>query len=88
MSHTPSDPHFVTDVDINILGHRPHKTAMLIVQAMTATAVFRVWPTLLFIGGWSTAIVLINMKTAAEMTVPATMLTVLGVLLGLTLSYR
>jgi hypothetical protein len=61
---------------------------MLIVQAMTATAVFRIWPTLLFMGAWSTAVVLINRMTAAELTVPSTMLTVLGVLLGLTLSYR
>jgi len=89
MSHTPSsDPHFVHQPDLDILAHRPHKSALLLVQALTATAVFRVWPTLLFMGGWSTAVVLINKKTAAELTVPATMLTVLGVLLGLTLSYR
>jgi predicted membrane chloride channel (bestrophin family) len=89
MSHTPVDSHFIAGtVDIDLLGHRPHKTAMLVVQAMTATAFFRVWPTLLFMGGWSTAIILINKKTAAELTVPSTMLTVLGVVLGLTLSYR
>ncbi|WWD19825.1 hypothetical protein CI109_104291 [Kwoniella shandongensis] len=88
MSHTPIDSHFVQHPDLDILGHRPHKLAKLFLQAITATAVFRIWPTLLFMGGWSAMIVLVNMKTKAEMTVPTTMLTVLGVVLGLTLSYR
>lgn len=88
MSHTPVDSHFIGDPKIELLGHRPHKTAKIVFQAITATAIFRLWPTLLFFGGWSTAIVLINKKTSAELTVPSTMLTVLGVLLGLTLSYR
>ncbi|KAK8853395.1 hypothetical protein IAR55_004101 [Kwoniella newhampshirensis] len=90
MSHTPlpQDSHFVQHPDLDILNHRPHKFIKLLFQAITATALFRVWPTLLFFGGWSAMIVLVNMKTEAEMTVPATMLTVLGVLLGLTLSYR
>jgi len=89
MSHTPVDSHFVPGtVDLDLLGHRPQKSAKLLVQAMTATAFFRIWFCLLFIGGWSAGIVLINKQTEAELTVPATMLTVLGVLLGLTLSYR
>ena len=89
MSHTPVDSHFIAGtVDLDLLGHRPHKSALLLCQALTATAFFRVWRTLLFMGGWSAAIVLINKNTSAELTVPATMLTVLGVVLGLTLSYR
>ncbi|WVF67305.1 hypothetical protein IAT40_002056 [Kwoniella sp. CBS 6097] len=88
MSHTPVDSHFVSNPDLDLLGHRPHKSAMLLFQALTATAVFRVWPSLVFVGGWSAMIVLINRETEAEMTVPSTLLTALGVLLGLTLSYR
>ncbi|WWC95164.1 hypothetical protein V866_002018 [Kwoniella sp. B9012] len=88
MSHTPIDDHFISNPDLDLLGHRPHKSAILLFQALTATAVFRVWPSLLFIGGWSAAIVVINQQTNAEMTVPSTLLTALGVLLGLTLSYR
>ncbi|WWC64809.1 uncharacterized protein I303_107423 [Kwoniella dejecticola CBS 10117] len=88
MSHTPLDDHFISQPDLDLLGHRPHKSAILLFQALTATAVFRIWPSLLFMGGWSAAIVLINQKTEAEMTVPSTLLTALGVLLGLTLSYR
>ncbi|WWC72218.1 uncharacterized protein I206_106180 [Kwoniella pini CBS 10737] len=88
MSHTPLDDHFISQPDLDLLSHRPHKSAILLFQALTATAVFRIWPSLLFIGGWTTAIVLINEKTKAEMTVPSTLLTALGVLLGLTLSYR
>ncbi|WVQ94903.1 hypothetical protein IAU59_001989 [Kwoniella sp. CBS 9459] len=88
MSHTPVDSHFVSNPDLDLLSHRPHKSAMLLFQALTATAVFRVWPSLVFVGGWSAMIVLINRETEAEMTVPSTLLTALGVLLGLTLSYR
>ncbi|WVW86382.1 hypothetical protein I302_108428 [Kwoniella bestiolae CBS 10118] len=88
MSHTPVDDHFISNPDLDLLSHRPHKSAMLLFQALQATAVFRVWPSLLFIGGWTAAIVAINEQTKAEMTVPSTLLTALGVLLGLTLSYR
>ncbi|WWC91921.1 uncharacterized protein L201_006873 [Kwoniella dendrophila CBS 6074] len=88
MSHTPVDDHFISNPDLDLLGHRPHKSAILLFQALTATAVLRIWPSLVFMGGWSTMIVVINAKTEAEMTVPSTLLTALGVLLGLTLSYR
>jgi hypothetical protein len=78
MSHTPSDDHFVHNPDLDLLAHRPHKSLLLLFNAVTATAVFRIWPTLLFMGGWSAGIVLINVKTEAELKVPNTMLTVLG----------
>ncbi|RSH91483.1 hypothetical protein EHS25_009782 [Saitozyma podzolica] len=88
MSYTPSDPHFIQNPDLDILSHRPHKSLKLLFQAFLATAVFRIWPTLLFMGGWSAGVVLVNLKTPVTLAVPNTMLTVLGVLLGLTLSYR
>lgn len=72
----------------NILQHRPHKTARHFFNAILATALFRIWPTLLFFAGWSTMIVLINLKTTAVLAFPNTMITVLGMLLGLTISYR
>ncbi|KAL7424403.1 hypothetical protein Q5752_000085 [Cryptotrichosporon argae] len=88
MSHTPVDPHFVQNPDLDLLSHRPHVSARLLYNAVTATALFRVWPTLLFYGAWSTMVVLVNVKTSVHLRFPNTMITVLGVLLGLTLSYR
>ncbi|WRT70022.1 uncharacterized protein IL334_007015 [Kwoniella shivajii] len=88
MSHTPLDDHFISNPDLDLLGHRPHKSAMLLWQALSATALYNTWPSLVFMGGWSAMIVLLNKRTEADMTVPSTLLTALGVLLGLTLSYR
>lgn len=103
---TPRDDHFVNNPDLDILSHRPHKAAALIFNAMTATALFTIWPHLLFFGGWAAMVCCVNVFTAAEMVVPNTLLTALGkctshvyqpkgvcadrlgVLLGLTLSYR
>lgn len=79
---------FVHQPELDILHQRPENTIRTCFSAVLATAVFRIWPHLLFLGGWSTAIMLINHRTAAELSIPPTMLTVLGVLLGLTLSYR
>lgn len=78
MSHAPVDPYFVGNPDIDLLGHRPHKSAMILFKALLGTALFRIWPSLLFMGGWSAMVVLVNLKTSAEMVVPTTMLTVLG----------
>ncbi len=78
MSHTPMDSHFVGNPDIDILSHRPHKSAVILLKAVLATALFRIWGTLLFMGGWSAMIVVVNFKTQANMVVPTTMLTVLG----------
>ncbi|KAI9633770.1 Bestrophin, RFP-TM, chloride channel-domain-containing protein [Dioszegia hungarica] len=66
----------------------PHRSVRVFVRAITATALFRIWPTLIFMGGWSLMVVMVNRNTDVEFTFPATMVTVLGVLLGLTLSYR
>ena len=71
-----------------MLHHRPDRTLRTCFNAVLATAVFRIWPHLLFLGAWSTGIILINHRTSAELSIPPTLLTVLGVLLGLTLSYR
>jgi hypothetical protein len=78
MSYTPSDPHFIQNPDLDILSHRPHKSLKLLVQAFLATAVFRIWPTLVFMGGWSAGVVLVNLRTPVTLAVPNTMLTVLG----------
>lgn len=72
----------------SILKHRPHKTLLFFLNAILATALFRIWPTLLFFGGWSTMVVMINLKTSANLAFPSVMITVLGMLLGLTISYR
>jgi len=40
---TPKDDHFVSNPDLDILNHRPHKAAVLLYNAMTATAVFTIW---------------------------------------------
>lgn len=78
MSHTPQDAHFISNPDISLLASPPHKTIPVIFQALTATALFRIWPVMLFFGGWSAMIVLVNRYTAAEMSFPSTMITVLG----------
>ncbi|BEI84515.1 hypothetical protein CcaverHIS002_0411190 [Cutaneotrichosporon cavernicola] len=72
----------------NVFEHRPHKSLRYFINALLATALFRIWPTLLFFAGWSTMIVLINLKTSAKLSFPSVMITVLGMLLGLTISYR
>ncbi|KAK4687646.1 ion channel-forming bestrophin family protein, partial [Tremellales sp. Uapishka_1] len=88
MAQTPIDAHFVQTHDLDLFGHRPHKSAALLFNALMATAIWQTWPTLLFMGGWSAMVVLVNKNTAADLSIPSTMITVLGVLLGLTLSYR
>jgi len=75
---TPKDDHFVSNPDLDILSHRPHKAAALLYNAMTATAVFSIWPHLLFFGGWSAMVCCVNKYTEAEMVVPNTLLTALG----------
>ncbi|WOO83045.1 UPF0187 protein [Vanrija pseudolonga] len=87
-SHDTSHAHFVKDAGWDILKHRPHKTLFHWARALGATALARIWPILLFTGGWSTMVVLVNLKTSVPFHFPNTMITVLGVLLGLTLSYR
>lgn len=89
MSSTTANqnPHFAYG-DYDVFRHRPHKTLYHFWNALAATAVFRIWPSLLFIGGWSTMVVLVNKLTSVKLEFPNTMITVLGVLLGLTLSYR
>lgn len=87
-SHDTSHAHFVRDAGWDVLRHRPHKTLFHWVRVLGATALARIWPILLFTGGWSTMVVLVNLKTRVPFEFPNTMITVLGVLLGLTLSYR
>lgn len=71
------DPHFSTR-EFDILRHRPHKTAIHFFNAIAATAIFRIWPHLLFMGGWSTMVVLVNEHTGHKASIPTTMITVLG----------
>ncbi|KAL1409197.1 hypothetical protein Q8F55_006027 [Vanrija albida] len=87
-SHASSHAHFVKDAGWDVLKHRPHKTLLHWVRVVGATALARIWPILLFTGAWSTMVVLVNLKTSVSLEFPNTMITVLGVLLGLTLSYR
>jgi hypothetical protein len=75
---TPKDDHFVSNPDLALLNHRPHKAAALLYNALTATAVFTIWPHLLFFGGWSAMVCCVNKYTAAELAVPNTLLTALG----------
>lgn len=78
---TPKDDHFVSNPDLALLNHRPHKAAALLYNALTATAVFTIWPHLLFFGGWSAMVCCVNKYTAAELAVPNTLLTALGELI-------
>jgi hypothetical protein len=55
----------------------PHRSVRVFVRAITATALFRIWPTLIFMGGWSLMVVMVNRNTDVEFTFPATMVTVL-----------
>jgi hypothetical protein len=75
---TPKDDHFVSNPDLDILSHRPHKGAALLYNAMTATAVFTIWPHLLFFAGWSAMVCCVNKFTNVELVVPNTLLTALG----------
>ncbi|EKD04775.1 hypothetical protein A1Q2_01005 [Trichosporon asahii var. asahii CBS 8904] len=79
--------HFVQRRDLNPLRHRPHKFAIYFFNALRATALFRIWHMLVFLGGWAAMVVLVSEKTKADLGIPTTMITV-RVLLGLTLSYR
>ena len=78
MSHTPVDPYFIQSPDLDLLAHRPQKSAVLLFNAITATALFRNWPTLLFFGAWSAGICSINVYTTAKLSIPSTMLPALG----------
>ncbi|WOO83063.1 UPF0187 protein [Vanrija pseudolonga] len=80
----------VDEVDANTSPEKNefHAKPKSWLDRLLGTAFFRVWPTLLFMGGWSAMVCLVNVKTSVNLTVPHTMITVLGVLLGLTLSYR
>ena len=69
---------FVQRPDLHILNHRPHKSALLVARALTATALFRIWPMLLFLGGWAAMVVLINKKTDVQLATSSLMLTVWG----------
>ncbi|KAL1409210.1 hypothetical protein Q8F55_006043 [Vanrija albida] len=91
MSPSPprdSGQHFDNGHSFNVLKHRPHKTLKHGLHALAATALVRIWHILFFVGAWSAMVCVVNVKTKVNFTVPNTMITVLGVLLGLTLSYR
>ena len=77
---TPKDDHFVVNpvADLDLLSHRPHKSAALIFNAITATALFTIWPQLLFFGSWATMVVCVNEYTPATLQIPSTLLTALG----------
>ncbi|KAI6038538.1 Bestrophin, RFP-TM, chloride channel-domain-containing protein [Pisolithus marmoratus] len=57
------------------------------VNALLATAIFRCWHILLFFGGWSTMICLIN-QHVHKLSFQPTLLTVFGTVLGFIISYR
>lgn len=80
MSSISSDPHFDTYQyeTFDVFRHRPHKTALHFFRALSATAVFRIWPSLVFTAAWATMVVLVNEKTDTKLEFPNTMITVLG----------
>ncbi|KAL7413513.1 Bestrophin, RFP-TM, chloride channel-domain-containing protein [Mrakia frigida] len=57
-------------------------------NALLATGIFRIWPSLLFMACWSTMVYCINRFTTAELFFPPTLLTVFGTVLGFVVSYR
>ncbi|KAI5453622.1 hypothetical protein NCC49_005445 [Naganishia albida] len=67
--------------------HQPNVWKAML-KAFLATALFRIWPTLLLLGVWSTTIFCINEFTPATLACEPTLLTVVGTILGLVLSYR
>jgi hypothetical protein len=78
-SNTTSDNlHFKSDSEYNILRHRPHKTLIYYFNALRATALFRIWPHMLFFAGWSSMVVCLNIPAHLPAKVPTTMITVLG----------
>jgi len=77
-AQTADDIHFQPR-DFDVLRHRPHKTAIHFFNALSATAMFRIWPHLLFMGGWSTMVCCIYiLKKYKDIGFPTTMITVLG----------
>ncbi|KAI0254550.1 Bestrophin, RFP-TM, chloride channel-domain-containing protein [Lactifluus subvellereus] len=56
-------------------------------HAILATALFRCWHILIFFGAWSTAICVIS-DMVKDLSIPSTLLTVLGTVLGFVISYR
>jgi hypothetical protein len=61
---------------------------LLIIKATLHTALTKNRSNLLFLGAWTTMIVVVNRLTVVNLVVPPTLLTVLGTILGLVLSYR
>lgn len=59
--------HFSPPREFNLLRHRPHKWLVYFFNAVRATALFRIWHILLFLGGWSTMVVLVSEKTSADL---------------------
>jgi len=57
------------------------------VTALLATALFRCWHILLFFGGWSTLISVLNSQ-GHKLFMQQTLLTVVGTVLGFVISYR
>ena len=80
MSSTPGSTHFVTRhvLEVKPLRQNPQKTFRVYVQAIMATALFRIYPTLIFMGAWSTMVVSVSKFTSANLGVPSTLLTALG----------
>lgn len=70
------------DIEFDPLHHRPQKTLYMIFLAFRATAIFQIWPTLLFFGGFSSMIVCLYLylpnDAGRQIVVPTTMLTPLG----------
>ncbi|KAH9912457.1 UPF0187-domain-containing protein [Fomitopsis serialis] len=58
-----------------------------LINAVTATAVIRCWPLLLFFTGWATAISVIC-RFVHNIGISSTLLTVIGTVLGFVVSYR
>ncbi|KAH9829833.1 UPF0187-domain-containing protein [Rhodofomes roseus] len=67
--------------------HTPGGFWAQLVNAVTATAVIRCWPLLLFFTGWATAISVIC-RYVHNIGIQSTLLTVIGTVLGFVVSYR
>lgn len=89
-SSASSDDHFISGNEHELASVQKGRTSAwgYLGKAFSATAFFKIWPSLLFLGLWATAVVLVNKHTSWALHFPNTMLTVLGIMLGLAINYR
>lgn len=89
-SNSNNDEHFFSGAEHELASVEKGRTSAwgYLGRAFSATAFFKIWPSLLFVGLWATGVVLLNKHTSWALHFPNTMLTVLGIMLGLAINYR